>query len=113
MDDQQLREIQHLASLYVDGDLDEAGLRHLAELLTGDEAATKSFVDLLSMHSDLILLGSGGSEAETPVASKVDKLAVVPGQLEPLGAPARFDRDHADPLVVVTSWHALPSVPES
>lgn len=64
MESSKLTTLQRLASLYIDGDLDQSELVELESLLSEDAKARSIFLDLLTTHSDLTLLASFGiSEA--------------------------------------------------
>lgn len=74
MDAKKLHEVQHLVSLYCDGELDPAGVQRLSQMLASDPQAVEAYLDLTTTHSDLTLLNSGvtqpsgDSMAETSAA---------------------------------------------
>ena len=76
MESKQYFELQKLASLHIDGELDAAGVAKLESMLAGDAEAKTAYVRFLTTHSDLTLLSTFGISNSIAESNKHKDLSV-------------------------------------
>jgi len=77
MNANELSELQRLVSLYCDEALDQAGLDELSALLAAHPEAAEVYLDLTTVHSNLMVIGTTPPEVE-----RGSSLGIVPDSAE-------------------------------